>query len=74
MTDKNTDQEKPLEERISEQRTPIKLPFGYQWNPNLYKINENGYYVSEHHPIAAKVCNAYLKAARWILRVEYKKE
>ncbi len=70
-----TDQEKPLEERVSEEKTPIKPLFDKKpWRDTMmYSIDENGYYVSEAHPLAAKICNAYLKAARWILRVEYKK-
>jgi len=74
MTDKNHNEEKPLEERISEEKTPIKPLFGKRpWrDTSLYSIDENGYYVSEAHPTAAKVMNAYLRAARWILRVEYK--
>ena len=64
---------KDLETKI-EQENPKKEPLGNRpWrDTSLYSIDENGYYVSQHHPVAAKVMNTYLKAARWILRVEYK--
>lgn len=65
--------QEPLEERVQE-KTPIKSLFGKRpWrDTGLYSINENGYYVSEKHPIAAKVLNTYLKSARWLLGVNMK--
>ena len=61
-------------EMIVNQETPIRPLFGkHPWrNTTLYSIDEKGYYVSEHHPFAAKVVNTYLRAARWLLRVEYR--
>jgi len=67
-------EQKDLEEKVN-QETPKPLFGKRPWrDTSLYSIDENGYYVSEVHPTAAKIMNYYLRAARWILRVEYKSE